>query len=279
MMRKVVGLLLLANLALFGWMRWGSMLTVDVNAVSVQAPLNAEQITLLELVSASAVASAVPAQGVLLPLVPPPPPPVSVPAPAHPQPQAVPAPAVVSAPAPAPVPHSAPVASPVGEPVKPVAPPKEANCAEWGQFAGEDLSRAREALETLKLGKDLSQRTIEQDHGYWVYLPPQKKRADVEKKIAQLKERGVKDYFIVQEKGKWLNAISLGVFKNAEAADKYLAFLRTKGVRTAKVGERKSKLKYTIFMMKDLDSGTLDKLHALRKEFPGSEFKTLECSN
>lgn len=275
MMRKVVGMLLLANLALFAWMRWGSMLTVDVNAVSVQAPLNAEQVKLLELIPASAAASAVPAQGVLLPLVPPPPPPVAVQPPVHPQPQAAPS----SAPAPAPVPHSVPVATTVVEPVKPVAPPKEANCAEWGQFAGDDLNRAREALETLKLGKDLSQHTIEQDHGYWVYLPPQKKRGDVEKKIAQLKERGVKDYFIVQEKGKWLNAISLGVFKNAEAANKYLAFLRTKGVRTAKVGERKSKLKYTIFTMKDLDSGTLDKLHALRKEFPGSEFKTLECSN
>jgi hypothetical protein len=268
-------MLLLANLALFGWMRWGSMLTVDVNAVSAQAPMNADRIDLLEFVPASAAASAVPAQGVLLPLVPPPAP-ATPPAqpPAHPQPQAV-----ASAPAVAPAPHSAPVAVPVVEAVKPVAPPKEANCAEWGQFAGEDLSRAREALETLKLGKDLSQHAIEQDHGYWVYLPPQKKRADVDKKIAQLKERGVKDYFIVQEKGKWLNAISLGVFKNAEAAEKFLATLRTKGVRSAKVGQRKSKLKYTIFTMKDLDSGTLDKLRALRKEFPGSEFKTLECSN
>ena len=31
MTKWIVGLLLLANLALFGWMRWGSLLTGDAN--------------------------------------------------------------------------------------------------------------------------------------------------------------------------------------------------------------------------------------------------------
>ena len=70
----------------------------------------------------------------------------------------------------------------------------------------------------MKLGDNLTQRSVEHNHGYWVYIPPLKKRANVEKKIAQLKERGIKDYFVVQEKGKWLNAISLGVFRTQEAA-------------------------------------------------------------
>jgi hypothetical protein len=94
-----------------------------------------------------------------------------------------------------------------------------------------------------------------------------------------LKERGVKDYFVVQEKGKWLNSISLGVFKTKDAAEKYIAMLRTKDVRTAKLGERMSKLKYTVFVIKNLDSGTADKLNALQKEFPDSELKVSACSN
>lgn len=106
-----------------------------------------------------------------------------------------------------------------------------------------------------------------------------KKRSSVEKKIAQLKERGIKDYFVIQEKGKWQNAISLGVFKTKDAAEKFIAVLRTKDVRTARLGERVSKLKYTVFVVNDLDSGTADKLSALQKEFPDSELKLSACNN
>ena len=111
MMKWIVGLLLLANLALFGWMRWGSMLTVDADAVTVQAPLNADKIKLLasQPVSASA---PVAASGVPLTLLPP---------------------AVASAPAAA---TSAPVASTPVAAAPPPAPPKAPSCAEWGEFSG-----------------------------------------------------------------------------------------------------------------------------------------------
>jgi len=252
MTKWIVGLLLLANLALFGWMRWGSMLTVDADAVTAQAPLNADKIKLLALQSVPASAPTPAVSGVPLTLSP-----------------------VASAPAAA---ASAPAASAPVAAVPPVAP-KAASCAEWGEFSGDDLLRAEQALSALKLGDKLSQRGVEQDHGYWVYIPPMKKRAQIEKKIAQLKERGVKDYFVVQEKGRWLNAISLGVFKTEEAAQKYLAALQTQDVRSAKLGERKSKLKFTVFVMKGLDAGIVDKLNALQKGFPDSELKVSACGN
>jgi len=274
MTKWIVGLLLLANLALFGWMRWGGALTVDVDAALAQAPLNADKVQLLEYLPASAAAPASSVlPGVPLPLSPAPavpPPPVQMPAVSAPA--ALPAPTAPVAPAA----RSAPALAPVPEAAKAVAP-KPANCVEWGEFAGSDLVRAREALATLKLGGDLGERTVEQDHGFWVYIPPQKNRANVDRKIAQLKERGVTDYFVVQEKGKWLNAVSLGVFKSEEAAQKFLAALRAKDVRTARVGERKSRLRYTVFIMKELDSGTSDKLGVLQKEFPDSELKLSAC--
>jgi hypothetical protein len=265
MTRWIVGLLLLANLALFGWMRWGNLLTGETDTAAMQAALNPDKIKLLSLLSASAPASAPEAaSGVPLALSP-----------------------ALSASAPvasAPIPVSAPVpsvaaAAPVAIPLvtKPAAPPKKANCAEWGEFSGEDLVHAQEALATLKLGDSLSQRSVEQDHGYWVYIPPVKKRAQAEKKVAQLKALGIKDYFVMQEKGKWLNTISLGVFKSSEAAQKYLESLRAKGVRSAKLGERKSKLKFTVFMIKDIDAGTQDKLGVLQKSFPDSELKISAC--
>lgn len=278
MTKWIVGLLLLANLALFGWMRWGSLLTEDADVGPAQTALHPDKIRLLEALPASAVSAASgSAPGLALTLSPVPASAVSASTPAH---SPVPASAPTHVPAiPAPTPPaSTPASTPA--PVAAVAPsPKAANCAEWGEFSGDDLTRAQQALSLMKLGDNLTQRAVERNHGYWVYIPPLKKHASVEKKIAQLKDRGVKDYFVVQEKGKWQNAISLGVFRTQDAADKYIAMLRTKDVRTAKVGERVSKLKYTVFDIKDLDSGTTDKLNALQKEFPDSELKLSACNN
>lgn len=262
MTKWIVGFLLLANLALFGWMRWGNLLTEDADAGMAQAELHPEQIKLLETLPASPVA----ASGVTPGLTPSPASSPAVSAPATPH---------VSAPIHLPI----SVPKPASAPLAATVPSKTANCAEWGEFSGDDLTRAQQALSLMKLGDNLSQRSVEHNHGYWVYIPPLKKRANVEKKIAQLKERGVKDYFVVQEKGKWLNAISLGVFRTQEAAQKYIEMLRGKDVRTAKLGERVSKLKYTVFVINDLDSGTADKLHALQQEFPESELKLSACSN
>jgi hypothetical protein len=256
MKKWIVGLLLLANLVLFGWMRWGSLLTVDVEAVAAQAELNPDKIKLMGMQPVSA-PDASPLQafpGVALTLSPPP---------------AIPVP-------------SAPVAVPVvSAPVAITTPTlsKDANCAEWGEFSGDDLARAQQALAELKLGDRMTQRIVEHNHGYWVYIPPMKKRAEVEKKIAQLKERGVQDYFVVQEKGKWLNAVSLGVFKTQEAAQKYLEVLRAKKVPSAQLGERMSKLKFTVFAMKGLETETMDKLKALQKDFPDGELKVSACNN
>ncbi|MGZ8257184.1 MAG: SPOR domain-containing protein, partial [Gallionella sp.] len=109
-------------------------------------------------------------------------------------------------------------------------------CMEWSDFSGSDLVRATEALSPLKLGNKLSTRPIEYASGFWVYLAPLKDKTAVANKIEQLKARGVTEYFVVQEAGAWLHAISLGVFKSEEAANHYLASLKEQGVNSAKVG-------------------------------------------
>jgi len=265
MTKWIVGLLLLANLALFGWMHWGPALKEDPGAPAVQAALSADKVMLLEYAPSSAVeTTSRTAPAVTLALSPAQAPvSASVPAPAP-----LPASAVSSAPAPVSTPAQAKKSE-----------PKISNCAEWGEFSGSDLVRAQQDLATLKLGARLSQRIVEQDRGYWVYMPPQPNRAGVERKLQQLKERGVYDHFVVQEEGEWQYAISLGVFKTEEAAQKFLAFLRTRDVRTARVGERMSKLRFTVFVMKGIDADTTGKIGVLQKRFPDSELKVSACSN
>lgn len=163
-------------------------------------------------------------------------------------------------------------------PAKVAAEPPAPVCLEWGDFSGADMTRAAEALSALKLGEKLSQRQIEYNIGYWVYIPPLKDKSAVNQKIAQLKARGVVEYFIVPDAGPWLNAISLGIFKTQEAAQHFLDSLRVKGVRSAQVGERAAKLKMTLFTLNGIDASTEAKLTAIQKDFAGSEIRKAACA-
>jgi len=172
----------------------------------------------------------------------------------------------------------APVQAPVEAPAMPTVRP-DVSCMEWGEFSGADLTRATAALSALQLGDKLSQRQVEYAIGYWVYIPPMKDKAAVNQKIAQLKARGIDDYFVVPDAGPWLNAVSLGVFKTREAAQHFLDELRnSKGVRSAQIGERASKLKVTLFVLNGLDAKTGAELARIQKDFAGSELKDIPCA-
>lgn len=150
-------------------------------------------------------------------------------------------------------------------------------CLEWGDFSGAELTRATAALSPLQLGNKLSQRQIEHSIAYWVYIPPLKDKAAISQKLAQLKVRGVEDFFVLQEAGPLLNAISLGVFKTQEAAQKFVDALRAKDVRSAQIGERAGKLKATIFVLQGVDNAMASKLAALQKDFAGSAINSIPC--
>lgn len=172
---------------------------------------------------------------------------------------------------------SQPASAPVSAPAASLSLAKSDNCFEWGDFSGVELDQATKALKKLSLGEKLSQREIDRVIGFWVYIAPLKGKAAVAQKVAQLKERGVTDYFVVQEAGEWLNAISLGLFKSRESAQKFMDGLRKKGVNSAKMGERTGKSRATVFIINGLDEQMSAKLDVLQKDFAGSELKTVSC--
>ncbi len=152
-------------------------------------------------------------------------------------------------------------------------------CMEWGEFSGNDLSRATEALAAMNLGDRIVQHQAEHDAGYWVYMPPLSSRADVDKKIRQLKALGVTDYFVVQDATQWLNAISLGIFKTEDAARLFLDRMKAKGVHSAVMGKRDGTLKFTVFDLKNLDPALTEKMSSLQKQFADSDLKVVPCSS
>lgn len=150
-------------------------------------------------------------------------------------------------------------------------------CLEWGLFAGPDVARADAAIARLELPQVLVQRMIADVGGYWVYIPPLNTKADVDRKIGELKALGVTDFFAVQDQTQWRNAISLGIFKSEEAAKKFLAGLREKGVRSAIIERRENFLKQIAYFVREPGELMIGKLAELQREFPGSEIKAVAC--
>lgn len=150
-------------------------------------------------------------------------------------------------------------------------------CLEWGAFSSIDRARALAALTTLKLADKLMERESEYAIGYWVYIPPAQTQAEMNKNIAELKTLNVKSYFAVQDAGQWKNAISLGIFKTDSAARKALGNFRAKGVKTAVMGERMSKSKNTVFILKSPDETAIEKMLTLQNEFADSTVHLVAC--
>lgn len=160
----------------------------------------------------------------------------------------------------------------------PPAPPQI--CLEWGVFPKQELDRAQNALKTLQLGENAVEvRSVpEKASRYWVYIPPLKSRADAQKKLEELKALDIEDSLVIQDNNKWRHAISLGVFSTQEAADKYLAELRSRNVKSARSGPRTLDEGHASLLIKTGNPDSEAGLVRLKQDFPGTELKAVTCA-
>lgn len=159
---------------------------------------------------------------------------------------------------------------------RPAAAPAAA-CLEWGVFVGPDIARVEVMIDKLELKQAPERRVIPDARGYWVFIPPLPAKDDVDRKIQELKALGVTDHYVVQDAGQWRNAISLGIFKTADAAEKFLAELQRKGVRSALVERRENFLKQLALLVREPNEATVAKLAAAQRQFPGTEIRAVPC--
>lgn len=155
--------------------------------------------------------------------------------------------------------------------------PAPAACVEWGAFAGADVGRADAAIAALALPAGVTQRRVTDVDGYWVHMAPLKTKGEVDRKVGELKALGVEEFFVVQDPGPWRNAVSLGLFKNEEAAQAELDRLRQRGVRSALVTRRERLLKQVAFFVREPDAATIARLAELKRDFPTAEIKAGSC--
>ena len=172
-----------------------------------------------------------------------------------------------------------PVVSMVTSAVANAAPaaPSPTACVEWGAFGGPDVARADGALVGLALPAEAVQRRVLDIDGYWVHMPAFKTKAEVDRKLGELKALGVTDFFVVQDAGPWRNAVSLGLFKSEDAANTELERLRKLGVRSAVVTRREKFLKQVSYFVREPSAATIARITELQRDFPTTEIKAASC--
>ena len=132
----------------------------------------------------------------------------------------------------APVPETPPA------PQAAAAAPVPTSCVAWSELSEAQADALMRRLRGS--GASAERSKIETPSSWWVRIPPQGSRERAEEQAQALRALGVRDLFIVQERGPAQYAISLGVFKTEPRARQMLTELRAQGVRNAGVEPRMS---------------------------------------
>lgn len=155
------------------------------------------------------------------------------------------------------------------------AKPEIFACLELGSYALTDGARVEDKLRSLNFGARQQRQTVMETAAHMVYIPPQGSKENADKKAAELRRRGIEDFFIVQDNSPMRWAISLGVFKTEEAAKNHLANLNAQGVRTARIGPRSVTASKYNYQFKNLNSGEKQKLEQVATQLGSGDLH--EC--
>ena len=149
-------------------------------------------------------------------------------------------------------------------------------CLEFGPLTEADRARALADLDSLALGKLLTQKRVETTTSFWVYLPPAPSRAEADRRVADLRTRGLGDVAVVDASPQ-RNAVSLGLFQTEDAANNRLAEAQKLGVANARVGPRQQVIATTMLVIRDPQAQVVTKLRDLMSAYPGTEAKVGNC--
>ena len=164
----------------------------------------------------------------------------------------------------APVPEPAPVPAPVARDL--VA------CVQAGPFSTADARRFEARV--ARLGLAPRQSRVEMPYqevtSRLVYLPPNGGREGAQRRVAELKERGVTNFFIMQNDTSPLRyAISLGVFKSDGAAQKLVADLQRQGMRGVRILPRGPQVTRVGYQYRQIDAAERDRLTGIADNYNG----------
>jgi hypothetical protein len=169
-------------------------------------------------------------------------------------------------------------ATPPAEPA-PAAPPAVKKvelvaCTEIGNFLPPEAKRFEQQLITLALGDRQSRRNIQEIASHMVYIPPQGDKEGADRKVAELRQLGISNFFVIQDNSSLRWGISLGIFKTETAAKNHLANLARQGVHNARIGARSVTSNKLAYQLRNLDPATKARLDQIKADFPAQEMRS-----
>lgn len=112
--------------------------------------------------------------------------------------------------------------------------------------------------------------------GYWVLLPPLPSRGEARSAVAELKEKGIKDYFLVAT-GDKANGVSLGVFSSFELAHRRINQLSKLGFKAIWEEVRLPVDEFWVDWPREAGNLNDEQLAELRKDVPGLHRIERQC--
>lgn len=154
----------------------------------------------------------------------------------------------------------------------------EVVCFTLGPFAKErSADKAVKSASALAVSVQRRQESRRTPKGYWVYLAPSKSYKAAKRKVAQLQKRGVKDLFIMGKGGR-KNAISLGLFKNKDVAEKRLKQVKKLGLKVSfETQYRVSAQSWLDMSVGGDQTSTVAALSEMAERFPKANLTQRKC--
>jgi hypothetical protein len=148
-------------------------------------------------------------------------------------------------------------------------------CLEWGPLTEPERTRALADLAPLALGTLVSQRRVETD-GFLVTLQGFASRASAEKRIAELRARGIDDVSVL-DLGGGQYAVSLGLYRSEQAANGRADALAQQGVAGGRVVPRAKGVPQTVIVVRDPPQPAVARLRDLLPAYPGTDVRVGSC--
>ena len=127
-----------------------------------------------------------------------------------------------------------------------------------------------DAFKAALAGLSVDIKPVEASSSYWVHIPPQPNKAAADKKAAELKALGIKDFYIMQDEGANFLALSLGLFKSEAAANEFLQGMAKRGVKSARIEARAATPQQARAIVKGAAESLNQRLPPVLEKLPGT---------
>ncbi len=141
-------------------------------------------------------------------------------------------------------------------------------CVEIGGFSGELVRRVADELAGAPAGAwRVEQFERREQARWWVHLPPQPSRENLQRKLGELRRRNITDVSVVSAGTPETYTVSLGLFEEREHAEHFLDNLREHGVRTAVLSDTPHALTRQWLRVRNADQALRTRLDEMRRRY------------